>query len=225
MGHPTGSSVDVREHPGRRRDATRDAAIVAATLDLLVEVGYDRLTMEAVAGRAQAGKATLYRRWSSKAELVVDALVHLDGSEPGCSPEMRATVDTDAGSLRADLLRYACFELGLSDPRRVRVVAAMATALRTDPALGAIWRERLLEPRMGTLRACFARAAARGEIDADLDVDSLVAVLPSMALFHSLFTDDPVDETFVARVIDNILLPSTSQGRTARSTTKGSPAP
>src|SRR5689334_11946810 len=85
-----------RRARGRSRDDSRDPQILQATAQLLAEVGYDRLTMDAVAARAHAGKATLYRRWSSKGELVVDALgCAAHGETPEAAP--------DTGSLRGDL--------------------------------------------------------------------------------------------------------------------------
>src|SRR6187399_2380481 len=84
--------------PGRRRDESKDDAILKATLELLAERGYDGMTMDAVADRAGAGKATVYRRWPSKVQLTIDAIV--------CSPGVPMTADDvpDTGSLRGDLL-------------------------------------------------------------------------------------------------------------------------
>src|SRR5580700_5639700 len=85
--------AEAEHHGGRPLDASRDVALRDATLALLAEIGYDRLTIDAVAARAHSSKATIYRRWSGKAELVVDALHSLKGSPP----------TPDTGSLRGDL--------------------------------------------------------------------------------------------------------------------------
>src|SRR3954447_6644599 len=90
---------------GRPRDESRDAVILAATLEVLADVGYDRLTMDAVAARAKASKATLYRRWTNKVTLVIEALQH--AKSPTDVP--------DTGSLREDLLAAFCGVGGLSD--------------------------------------------------------------------------------------------------------------
>src|SRR5580700_3381924 len=79
---------------GRRRDASRDDALRQATIELLAELGYDRLTIDAVAARARAGKATVYRRWANKAELVADALAQRHA----------AMAVPDTGSVRGDFL-------------------------------------------------------------------------------------------------------------------------
>src|SRR3954469_17695240 len=84
--------------PGRRRDESKDDAILLATRELLAERGFDGMTMDAVADRAGAGKATVYRRWPSKVQLTVDAVV--------CARGIPMTIDDvpDTGSLRSDLL-------------------------------------------------------------------------------------------------------------------------
>ena len=87
------SAGESEHHGGRPLDASRDVALRDAALDLLAEIGYDRLTIDSVAARAHASKTTIYRRWSGKAELIVDALNSLKGSHPV----------PDTGSLRGDL--------------------------------------------------------------------------------------------------------------------------
>src|SRR5262245_28105169 len=90
-----------------RVEGAREQAIFQATLELLASLGYDRLTMDAVAGQAKASKATLYRRWASKADLVVDSIVWLKDCMPDVVP--------DTGSLRGDILAVACGDGGLTD--------------------------------------------------------------------------------------------------------------
>src|SRR6202451_3503036 len=91
---PTTDKVgETEHHGGRPLDATRDVALRDAALALLAEIGYDRLTIDSVAARAHASKATIYRRWPGKAELVVDALTSLKG----------APLVPDTGTLRGDL--------------------------------------------------------------------------------------------------------------------------
>src|SRR5581483_3007831 len=102
--------------PRPRVEGDREAEILDATLEILATSGYDRLTMDAVATAAKASKATLYRRWDTKAQLVIDALVRAKGSvhlEP-----------VDTGSLRGDLLGLACNTGGISDDRVIAVMAS-----------------------------------------------------------------------------------------------------
>src|SRR5512141_1472504 len=89
-----------------RVEGERESEILDAALDLLAQVGYDRMTMDAVASHARASKATLYRRWSSKSSLVVDAILR--------TKEALQTPEVDTGSLREDLLQMACGHGGLT---------------------------------------------------------------------------------------------------------------
>src|SRR3978361_1917850 len=92
-----------------RVEGERESQILDATLALLAKVGYDRLTMDAVAAEAKAGKATLYRRWPTKSSLVVDAVLQ--------SKQALQAPEVDTGSLREDLIRSACCHGGLTDDR------------------------------------------------------------------------------------------------------------
>ena len=106
--------------------------ILDAALEVLAEVGYDRLTMDAVAQRAKASKATLYRRWNSKATLVVDALATQKATPPV----------PDTGDLRTDLLTAFCGMGGLTDHDTTATFGAVMTALSTDPEFAAEFRTR-----------------------------------------------------------------------------------
>jgi AcrR family transcriptional regulator len=184
-----------------RVDDDREAQLLDAAVHVLAEVGYDRLTMDAVALEAKASKATLYRRWASKAELVVDAV--------SCAKEMPdLQPEPDTGSLRGDLLALSCGPAGMADRLPLSVLGGLMTALHTDPTLSAAWRERFLTPRLAVVRAAFERAVERGEVSAEADLSLLEHVLPSMCAFRSTVLGRRVDETFVAAVIDSIVLPA-----------------
>ncbi|MGH3266355.1 MAG: TetR/AcrR family transcriptional regulator, partial [Trebonia sp.] len=148
-------------HRGRQQDASRDAALRSAALGLLAEVGYDRLSIDAVAARAKASKMTIYRRWSGKAELVVDALGSLQ--KPGAVP--------DTGSLRGDLEAMA----SSSDSPDVRfdaqLILGLVTALAHDEELRQVIREHLLSRGGIRLRQVFERAVARGEVPPGRNLD------------------------------------------------------
>ena len=128
-------------------DASRDEALREAALALLADVGYDRLTLEAVAARARAGKTTIYRRWPGKAELVVDALV--SAKRPLGSP--------DTGSLAGDLRAVAKGFASTESRFDARVTIGMLTALAHDTELREIFRERFLQPRMMVFRQLLGR--------------------------------------------------------------------
>ena len=105
-----------------RVEGDREVEILEATLAVLGDVGYDRLTMDAVATRAKASKATLYRRWNTKAALVIDAIWSQKG--PPIVP--------DTGSLRQDLIESSCGSGGFTDPKPVGLLGAIETAINRD---------------------------------------------------------------------------------------------
>src|SRR5688572_24187121 len=108
-----------------RIEGEREAEILDAAVEILIEHGYDRLTMDAVAARAKASKATLYRRWNSKQTLVVDAVIR---SKKSAAPQ-----EVDTGSLRGDLVATFCGHGGLVERDSTLLLAAVVTAMHTDP--------------------------------------------------------------------------------------------
>jgi AcrR family transcriptional regulator len=187
---------------GRQLDPTRDAEILRAALDLLAEVGYDRLTVDAIAVHAHAGKATLYRRWPSKAELVVDAV--RSGTGHG-----RVRVDPDTGSLEGDLRAMIDSKRRRSGPddQVLRIMAGLVSALPQHPDLAALVRERLVDPQRAALRAMFERAAARGEIRPGRDVDLLASLIPALTCYRLMIMREPVDPDYLTRIVEDIVLP------------------
>jgi AcrR family transcriptional regulator len=181
-----------------RVEGHREQEILQATLDVLAEVGYDRLTMDAVAHAAKASKATLYRRWSSKAALVIDAVLAHKG--PMTVP--------DTGSLRQDLIEMHCGIGGITDPKPLGVLASIATAMNLDPEFAEAYRRDLVGPKVAAGRAVFERARDRGEVREDLDLDLVAPALAGMVL-HRIFMlgERPSAET-IAALIDQIILPA-----------------
>ncbi|MGN6330103.1 MAG: TetR/AcrR family transcriptional regulator C-terminal ligand-binding domain-containing protein [Motilibacteraceae bacterium] len=192
-----------------RRGARRSDAILDVVLRLLAEVGYDRLTMDAVAAAAHAGKATLYRRWAGKADMVADAIDHLDGSMARELP--------DSGSLREDLLAVACDFEGYLDDQRLAVLSGMASAMPRDPELARAFQERFVAPRKERVAAVFARALARGEVAADVDVELVATVLPAMLVHRVLLGQGGADENFIGAVVDGVVLPACAGPRSPES--------
>jgi AcrR family transcriptional regulator len=190
---------------GRPRDESRDAAILEATREVLGEVGYDRLTIEAVAARAKASKATVYRRWSGKATLVVDA-IKATGPQPG--PDgATACYWPDTGSLREDLLAGArAFAQRLTSEEGSLLAAVMTAQLR-DPELAAAMRAHSYEDKRRSCRLLAERAIARGELDSPTGVDTFVEVLPAVMFNRLLLSGEPLDDAFVQHVVDDIALP------------------
>jgi AcrR family transcriptional regulator len=186
---------------GRPLDPTRDAAILRAALEGLVDVGYDRLTMEEIAQRARAGKGALYRRWPSKAALVVDALV--------AWREQLAPLDVpDTGSLRGDIeaIIGVVPDFSAVDRRMLGVVSGVATAAARDPELNAAFRDQILQRPRKLLRDLLDRAVARGEIPADRELELVPDVFIGLNLLR-LVLGKPPDRAFIRRAFDEIIYP------------------
>ena len=190
----------IADHAHRPRvEGEREDEILEAAVKLLMEVGYDRLTMDAVAKEARASKATLYRRWESKASLVVEALARTKAApDPG---------EHDTGSLRSDLLATFCGREGLSGAA-TNIMGSVITALCTDPEFAAEFREKFIAPKFALSRAIYERAQARGEIGADIDVDIIAPALAGILLHRAFIMGVPPDDATIERVIDHVILPA-----------------
>jgi AcrR family transcriptional regulator len=182
-----------------RVEGDREREIFAATLQLIVETGYDKLTLDAVASRAKASKATLYRRWASKTELVVDAVACLKTETPQLP---------DTGTLQGDLLAMAECK-GLLEPERADVLCGLATAMYRDPELRTRLADRFDDPRQNHLLILLRRARDRGQLRPDVDLDLLSQVIPALVLFQLHFrTPGELPADFVPHVIAEVLLPA-----------------
>ncbi|GAA1454396.1 TetR/AcrR family transcriptional regulator [Nocardiopsis tropica] len=188
--------------PGRKRDPSRDGAILDAALEVLADVGYSRLSMDLVAARAGAGKATLYRRWPSKAELVVDAVARMK----------RDQVDLehlpDTGDLRSDLLGLFRPQTVEEAERRLEVMAGLASTLVQDRALADAGTAAIVQPWAEAHHALMRRAVDRGEIPPTADIEALSQLIPSMAAFRALVRGKPFDRDFLVSMVDGVLLPA-----------------
>jgi AcrR family transcriptional regulator len=186
--------------PGRPVNAAIDEELLRATQDLLVEEGFDRLTMDAVARRCGASKATIYRRWPGKTALVVAAAAALF-----VAPEV-----PDTGDLREDLL--ACGRAYLHEEgRRSQVLAAVITASRYDGALRDASRSALGASYSGLFERVLSRAVERGEISRDADVETIGEIFPAVAYQRVAARGLLVVEADVLRVVDHVLLPALRQ--------------
>jgi AcrR family transcriptional regulator len=188
--------VEPARRPGRRRDDTRDDAILQATRELLAERGYDAMTMDAVAERAGAGKSTVYRRWPSKVQLTVDSLL--------CVKQPTIDELPDEGSLRADLLGLAMMSHKLKNDE---LMSGLLSAIRGNAEVASVFHEQFVAGRVRLMRAVLERARLRGETSPDADLDMLSAVAPAMIHYRKLVAHLPVDAAFAERLVDSVLLP------------------
>jgi AcrR family transcriptional regulator len=200
------SIADSAPKLGRKRDHTRDAEILEAAVDVLAETGYDGMTMDMVATRAKAGKATVYRRWSSKGEMVLDAIA--------CMKTGNIDYDhlPDTGTLRGDLIAMIKPHSIKDAKRKLEVMAGVVSMLSRAPELTDAANAALVEPRARANRILFQRAIDRGEISADCDVETLALVSPSMAAYRSLILRKPIDRAFLLSLIDGVILPAVGLG-------------
>ncbi|MET0424357.1 MAG: TetR/AcrR family transcriptional regulator [Actinoplanes sp.] len=182
----------------RRLDEEREQAILQATFDLLGETGYQGLRVDAVAARAQASKATLYRHWPTKAELVMDSVKFCQrvGEDPM----------PDTGSLRGDLLAWfgpmAATITGQDGP----ILAALFMALRTEPDLAVQLRE-MRESKKPYAEAICARAEARGELRPGCDPGLLDEIVPALLFMRCFALGEPLDDAYLDHLTDDIILP------------------
>ncbi|MFD5771491.1 TetR/AcrR family transcriptional regulator [Streptomyces sp. NPDC127049] len=178
----------------------RESELYAAVLDLLREVGYDALTMDAVAARTHSSKATLYRQWGSKPELVAKALRH---SKPSGFDEI------DTGTLRGDF--QALLELAddCQMEKDTALMRGLAHAVHTNPDLHQALRELLIDPELNGFAEFLGRAVRRGEVQPDNPaLDFVPHMLIGALVARPLIDDQPVDHAFLSSYVNAVVLPS-----------------
>jgi len=182
---------------GRPRDPSRDEAIIDATIDVLVRDGYDRLSMEGIAAAAGVGKTTVYRRWSSKAELVIDAMATL-----------KPTIDTiDTGTLEGDIELLIATSCSPRSQRLQQVMVSVCSALPREPDLLEAFKTRFTEPRIARIANMLERARGRGELGLEVDLAMAARLVPSLMLQRALMTGKPAGRVYAEQVVGSVLLP------------------
>jgi AcrR family transcriptional regulator len=193
-----------RREPRRntgRFDPSLDAAILDAALEGLGELGYDRMSMDDIASRASVGKAAIYRRWSSKAAVVADAIAHW---RRGLGP----VEPPNTGSLRGDIDAVVAMVPDFDEAalNTIKVIVGTATAAMHHPVLAAALDDLALSTPRQIIKAILEQAVARDEIASRHDL----AVMPDAFVGLSVLrvmTGRPVDRVFVRRVLEGLLLP------------------
>jgi AcrR family transcriptional regulator len=175
----------------------REAELLAVTLRLLQEHGYDQLTIDAVASAARASKATVYRRWPSKAELVLAAFI--EGVR-------QVAVAPNTGTLRGDLLQLGetCGQHGLEHASTIR---AVMVEVSRHPALNDALQEQFLKQRKAMIQHVLQQAVDRGEITQDAITDELWDLLPGYLIFRSIIPGRPPTRDTVQALVDGFLIP------------------
>lgn len=191
----------LRQRTDGRLDRSRDPAILNAALAALAEHGYHATNMNDIAARAGVGKAAIYRRWSSKAALMTDALLYW-------RPDLLNHDPPDTGSLAGDLdalverVRRTDTDLVTND-----LVLRVAMEAAHEPELASALDDLMLAKGKRTMSAILTKAAERGEISADRDWSLVADVLVAMALLQ-VARGQSVDANLVRQVIDTLILPA-----------------
>lgn len=176
----------------------REAELLAVTLRLLQEHGYDRLTVDAVAAAARASKATVYRRWPSKDELVLAAFI--EGIR-------QVAVAPETGTLRGDLLRLG--ELVCEQARQhAATIRAVLVEVSRDDALRDALQHQFLDQRKALIELILQQAVERGEIEDAAISDELWDLIPGYLIFRSIIPNRPPTRQTVQTLVDNVVIPS-----------------
>jgi AcrR family transcriptional regulator len=172
--------------------------LYTATLQLVAERGYEKLTMDQIAETTHSSKATLYRQWGSKSALVVEAMSCVGGTDDELP---------DTGTLRGDLM--AMVDEGGTEDKDPNLLSAIMYAIRNDEELADAVRTQLLEPGRERIRAVIERAIGRGEVAADcpaLPFVDYIFIAP-LVLHHLIEREEP-DPDFLRRYVDGAVLPT-----------------
>jgi AcrR family transcriptional regulator len=185
--------------PSGPRAEAREQAILDAALELLMEVGYDRLSMDALAERAHAGKATIYRHWSGKAQVVAEAVRRLKHAD--LAPVVRT------GSLRGDLLATMTGLCVAMTDIESAILVGVLSAMRTDPELADLVRSQINDTKIAQFEVIIAEAVRRGELPQGSSADLIGEVVPALFITRLVVLGQPVDEAFAVHVVDDVALP------------------
>lgn len=180
----------------------REAELYGAVLELLREVGYDTLTMDAVAARTRSSKATLYRQWGGKAELVAKAVRH---SKPGAL----GLDELDTGSLRGDLHALTLRSDDCKMEQDSALMRGLAMAIHGNPDLLKAFREHLIEPEMEAFRRIVQRAVDRGEVRPDNPaIDFMIHMMIGGFAARTMIDELPPTQAYLISYIDAVVLPA-----------------
>ena len=184
---------------GRPRDHSCDEAIHKAALSVLSEVGYDRTTIEAIAQRAQVGKATIYRRFKNKGEILLSAM----RDHAVCRiPHI------DHGNLRGDLIALISEHVKILKGPEGELMMSLFSIAHRDPELGKLLTQNSPIETDREASEVFERARARGEISEKANIEFLSQVVPSIITHRIFITQQSVNQNFIEQIVDELLIPS-----------------
>jgi len=189
--------VPAHRRPGRPRSERADRAIIEAALALFAESGVEGLCIEQVAARAGVGKATIYRRWPGKEDLLLDAFASLKTPLP----------EPRGHSVREDLIALLqAMAADTGDPRRTREFALLLGEGQKYPRLLARYEQTVVEPRREVFRQVLRRGVANGELRAGIDVDAALFMLVGSVMMRGKYEPEAISPDYAEHVVDELLL-------------------
>jgi AcrR family transcriptional regulator len=183
---------------GRPRDGSRNVVIEKAAIELLRELGYERVSIESIAQRAGVSKATIYRRWKSKAELITDAVHHYAFCKA-------TTIDT--GSLRGDLIESISEKVKIMKSADGQLIAGLMAASRSDCDLSDVLTSSMTQGASAAYSAIFDRAIKRGEISKAARPERIFELMPAVIGFRLFMSHQVVNRKFIENFVDEVLIP------------------
>ncbi|TXS64164.1 TetR/AcrR family transcriptional regulator [Streptomyces sp. sk2.1] len=192
-----GGRAGARKASGRPRDARIDEAVPEAVMEILNEVGYGSLTLEAVAARAGTSKPALRRRWRSRQHLVVSALARIIGTTP----------TPDTGCTHCDLIAgIGTLSEAFTSTVGRRALPALVADLTNDPRLEKEFKDTFFHPRRATTAEALRRGIDRGDIRPDADIDLLLDMLASTTYYRVLFGHLPITPELAEDVVSVVMV-------------------
>ncbi|MEI9907591.1 MAG: TetR/AcrR family transcriptional regulator [Actinomycetota bacterium] len=183
---------------GRPRDNSRNTVIENAAIELLKEVGYERVSIESISQRAGVSKATIYRRWCSKAELITDAVHHYAFCK---------TAAIDTGSLRGDLIEVISEKVKMMKSADGQLLAGLMAASNSDCDLSDVLTSRMAQGASSAYSAIFSRAVERGEITKNAKPEKIFELIPAVVGFRVFMTQQSISRKFIENFVDDVLFP------------------
>ena len=184
---------------GRPRDLSREHAIETAAIELVQEVGYERCTMGAIAERARASKATIYRLWRNKQELLVSALQQ---------HSLNAPIDVDNGNLREDLIELITEKVKVLKSPDGALISELLSAAQVDAELGRLLPNSIREQQDLSIVQVLNRGIERGEISPAANIELLLEIIPAIFAYRIFTTRQNVNQKFIEQLVDQIILPA-----------------
>ncbi len=194
-----------RSRAGRKRDHSRDGIILDATLAVLAEHGYDGMTIDMVAARAGSARATVYRRWATKADLVLEAVAWMSRDD--------VSLDQlpDTGSLRGDMTAMILPLSNEEQQVRIKAIAALLSLSKNDARLAEAATGAGIGPWIDVSRILMQRAVDRGEFPPPGDIDTLAELIPMMCVSRAV-QQRPITREFSVALIDGVIIPALRGG-------------